>query len=242
MAESTGMTIGTDTEKKLAIVFGSGPGIGEATVNTLADAGWEVVGLGRDDCDLADLAAVAALAEDLAERYPRIDAIIHAAGIWHDENEAFVNRDLEDYDPAWIAATMNVGITSFMMLTARLMPNLPRDGAVVGISAMFEGELRNNKGDAASGWLPYYTSKRAMEDFLVGLAQDYPIGPRVYGVSPGDTMTPAMEKYFPKVAKDSQPAHSVSLLVEHLLKGDSPYHSGDIVAVKAKTAGTGYHS
>ena len=47
---------------------------------------------------------------------------------------------------------------------------------------------------------------------------------------------------FPKVAKDSQPAHSVSLLVEHLLKGDSPYHSGDIVAVKAKTAGTGYHS
>ena len=234
------VTVPSANEQKTAIVVGNGPGIGEAIVNTLSEEGWQVVGIGRNECDLSDLGAVADLADRLRGEHIKIDALIHAAGIWHDEEEAFVNRDMEDYDPGWIAATMNVGVTSFMILTARLLPNMARDGAVIGISAMFEESTRDSR--AASGWLPYYTSKRAMEDFIVGLGQDYPSGPRVYGIAPGDTATPAMEKFFPDAAQAAQPAHSVALLAQHLLKGDSPYQIGDIVAVKSKTAGKGYHA
>lgn len=127
-----------------------------------------------------------------------------------------------------------------MILTAQLLPNMARDGAVIGISAMFKEGVHDTH--AASGWLPYYTSKRAMEDFIVGLAQDYRAGPRAYGIAPGDTATPAMAKFFPDVAKAAQPAHSVALLVQHLLRGDSPYQIGDIVAVKSRTSGKGYHA
>lgn len=235
-----------EEQRKLAIVFGVGPGIGLEIVNTLQKLQWQVVAVSRDDCDLADLDAVARYADELRAQYPVVHAVVHAAGIWHDEQEAFVNRDLEDYDPAWIAATMNVGVTSFMMLAAKLLPNIAREGFVIGISAMFEiGAHRTVDAPdihAASGWLPYYTSKRALEDFLVGLAQDYRSGPLVYGIAPGDTNTPAMEQFFPEIASTAQPAHSVSLLVEHLLQGDAPYHSGDIIAVKARISGKGYHS
>jgi NAD(P)-dependent dehydrogenase (short-subunit alcohol dehydrogenase family) len=89
--------------------------------------------------------------------------------------------------------------------------------------------------------LPYYTSKRALEDFLTGLAEDYKSGPRVYGISPSDTNTPAYATFFPDDAKDAQPPNSISVLVDHLISGESPYHSGDIIVVKHKKAAKGFH-
>ncbi len=220
--------------KKTAIITGANSGIGEVVVKTLKDAGWRVVGLTSEDCDMSDLVATAELADKLREEHLKVDALIHVAGIWHSDDEAFVHRDLEDYSSAWIAATMNVGVTSFMILTARLLPNLAKDGVVIGVSGTFT--------EGASGWLPYYTSKRALEDFLVGLSQDYPIGPKVYGISPADTNTAAFAKFFPDDAKDAQPRNSISTLVEHVVNGNSPYETGDIIAVKDKTAGKGYHA
>lgn len=204
--------------KKTAIITGANSGIGEAIVHTLSDAGWNVVGLTRDDCDLSDLKATAELVEKLRQEVPVIDVLIHAAGVYHSQNETQYHRDLEDYDPEWIAATMNVSVTSFMVLAGGLLPNMAKDGAVIGIGGTFEA--------GASGWLPYYTSKRALEDFLTGLAEDYKSGPRVYGISPFDT---------------TDAAENVSLLVDHLISGESPYHSGDIIVVKHKKAAKGFH-
>src|SRR5690349_1992935 len=101
-------------EKKTAIVTGANSGIGEAIVTALHVAGWKVVGLTRADCDLSDLAAAEDYANKLADEYPAINALIHVAGIYHSEDEAFGRHDLEDYDAQWITATMNVGVTSFM--------------------------------------------------------------------------------------------------------------------------------
>jgi len=221
-------------DKRTAIVTGANSGIGEAIIKAMQAGGWNVIGLTRGDCDLSDLAAVEALAQKIQDEVPVINALIHVAGIYHSEDEAFGRHDLEDYETKWITATMNVGVTSFMVLTSKLLPNIARDGVVIGITGTFE-----NTG--ASGWLPYYTSKRALEDFLVGLSQDYKSGPRVYGISPSDTNTPAYVKFFPDDAKDAQPSTSISLLVEHLLEGDSPYHNGDIIVVKNKKAAKGFH-
>lgn len=219
--------------KKTAIVTGASSGIGKAVVRTFTEAGWNVVGLTSKDCDLSDLVATADLADKLRNEVPIVDALVHVAGVYHDKDEAFVHRDLEDYSPEWITAIMNVGVTSIMVLTSRLLPNIAKDGMVIGISGTFEG--------GASGWLPYYTSKRALEDFLVGLAQDYKSGPSVYGIAPSDTATPAYHKFFPDDVKNAQPANSVSLLVEHIVTGESPYHSGDIIVVKHKKAAKGFH-
>lgn len=220
-------------DQKTAIITGANSGIGEAIVQTLSDAGWRVVGLTREDCDLSDLGAVAGLAQKLAEEVPVVNALIHVAGVYHSQDEAFYHRDLEDYSPEWIATTMNVGVTSFMILAAALLPNMAKAGVVIGISSTFES--------GASGWLPYYTSKRALEDFLVGLADDYKSGPLVYGISPSDTNTPSYATFFPDDAKDAQPPNSISVLVEHLISGESPYHSGGIIVVKHKKAAKGFH-
>lgn len=220
-------------EQKTAIITGANSGIGEAISQTLSDAGWKVIGLTREDCDLSDLTAVAELAQKLAEEVPIVNALIHVAGMYHAGDEVFYHRDLEDYSPEWIAGAMNVGVTSFMVLAARLMPNIAKDGAVIGISGTFES--------GASGWLPYFTSKRALEDFLAGLADDYKSGPNVFGISPSDTNTPTYERFFPEDAKDAQPPNSISVLVEHLISGESPYHSGDIIVVKHKKAAKGFH-
>jgi 3-oxoacyl-[acyl-carrier protein] reductase len=220
-------------EKKTAIVTGASSGIGEAIVKTLGDAGWNVVALTSDNCNLADLEATAALADRLRDEYIKVDALIHVAAFWHDDQEAFANRDLEDYDPALVAATMNVGVTSFMMLAAKLLPVIAKDGLVIGISGIFP--------HGASGWLPYVTSKRALEDFLVGLAQDYPTGPRIFGISPGHTATTSFKQFFPQEAAKAQPPNSISLLIEHIITGESHYVSGDIIVVKDKKAAKGYH-
>jgi NAD(P)-dependent dehydrogenase (short-subunit alcohol dehydrogenase family) len=219
---------------KTAIVTGASSGIGRAIVKSLDAKGWKVIGLTRRDIDLSDPRKTAHAAEKLADKHLKIDALIHVAGIRHDGEKAMANRDLEDYDYKEISEAMNVGITSFMILSAALLPKLAKNGAVIGISGTFES--------GASGWLPYYTSKRALEDYLVGLAEDYPDGPRVYGVSPSDTATPAFEKFFPEDAAAAQPAEAVAEIVAGLALGDLPYKSGDMIRVKAGKHSAGFHS
>lgn len=219
---------------KQVVITGVSSGIGQATARAFRAAGWQVSGLSHAEMDLANTAATAQKAAELAERLTHIDALIHVAGIWHDADKAFSNRDLEDYTPAEIVRTMHVGLTSFMLLAAALLPKLKKDGAVVGVSGTF--------GDGASGWLPYYTSKRGLEDFLVGLAQDYPSGPRVYAVSPADTATPAYKKFFPEYIEEAQPAERVAELLLALVEGKTPYASGDVVEIRAGKHAKHYHA
>lgn len=219
---------------KTAILTGASSGIGRAIHKELASQGWEVIALTRGELDLAKLDDVAREARKLAEKKPQLDALIHVAGIWHDAEKVLANHDLEDFTPHQIADTMNVGVTSFMILAALLLPKLTKTGLVVGISGTFE-----NVG--ASGWLPYYTSKRALEDFLVGLAQDYPNGPYVYGVSPSDTATPVYKKFYPEYAAVGQPPEVVAELVIRLAGGELAYKTGDIIKIRNSKHSAGYH-
>lgn len=218
---------------KTAIITGISSGIGRAIAKQLQTRGWEVVGLTRGEIDLAHLDQVAAEAKKLADDMPKVDALIHVAGIWHDAERAFAHLDLEDFSPDQIAATMNVGVTSFIILAAALLPKLTKTGVVIGISGTFES--------GASGWLPYYTSKRALEDFLIGLAQDYPKGPRVFGISPADTATPAYKKFYPDDVADAQPPEVVADLVAKLLEGSPAYKSGHIIELRYGKPAAGFH-
>jgi len=119
-----------------------------------------------------------------------------------------------------------------MVLLAELLPHMDH-GTVLGISGTFE--------DGASGWLPYYTSKRALEDFLMGLSQDTP-NVKVYGISPSDTATTAYDKFYPEYANQSQPPEAVADLVLLLLHGDHQYKSGDIIELKRGHRRVAFHA
>lgn len=62
---------------------------------------------------------------------------------------------------------------------------------VINLSGTFE--------NGGKGWLPYYVSKRALEDLTVGLAQELEDkNIQVNCISPSDTATTSYEKFFPE--------------------------------------------
>jgi len=218
---------------KVAIVTGGSSGIGRAIIKSLRDIDWKVIAPSRADINLANLDDVTKASEKLAGELDKVDALIHVAGVWHDESAVHANKDLEDFTPQQIADTIAVGLTSFMIIAAKFLPKLAKDGAVIGITGTFA--------DGSSGWLPYYTSKRAQEDFLVGLAQDYPSGPRVFGISPADTATDAYKKFYPQYADQAQSPEAIASLCLQLVTGQGHHQNGDIIEIRNGMMTKGYH-
>jgi NAD(P)-dependent dehydrogenase (short-subunit alcohol dehydrogenase family) len=216
--------------KKQAFLTGGSSGIGKAVAAVLKAHDWEVVAPSHTELNLSDLDAVTKYATQLQSQH--FDAFVHLAGIWHNATEALAGRQLSAFTAKQISDTMNVGVTSVMVLLATLLPQMDK-GAVVGISGTFES--------GGAGWLPYFTSKRALEDFLVGLSQDMP-AVKVYGVSPSDTATDVYAHFYPEYLAESQPPQVVAELVLKLLTGDHGYKSGDIVVIKNSQPHVGFHA
>jgi NAD(P)-dependent dehydrogenase (short-subunit alcohol dehydrogenase family) len=112
----------------LVLVTGATDGIGRETARQLAARGAEVVVHGRDAArveavggahgavaDLASLAAVRGLAADLLARFPRIDAVVHNAGV-------FAKRRVETVDG--FELTNAVHHLAPLLLTHLLLPAL----------------------------------------------------------------------------------------------------------------------
>jgi NAD(P)-dependent dehydrogenase (short-subunit alcohol dehydrogenase family) len=140
---------------KIAILTGASSGIGRAIDERLLSEGWRAVRLNHHitgkqpdeyKIDLNDLTATAQLGKQLASELEHIDAFIHVAGIWHDAHEVLAGKKLADFMPTQIAESMNVGVTSAMVLCNALLPRI-QSGTVIGISGTFA--------DGAAGWLPY---------------------------------------------------------------------------------------
>ena len=67
---------------------------------------------------------------------------------------------------------------------------------MINLSGTFE--------NGAKGWLPYFVSKRAIEDLTLGLAQELEEKDiQVNCISPSDTATEAYAKFFPQYMNDA---------------------------------------
>jgi len=225
---------------KTAVITGISSGIGQAIKQKMEQDGWKVIGISRHlpldgsgyEADLSLLESVEPVATRAGEEHGPIDAFIHVAGVWHDEHASLAGKKLHEFTTQEIVKTMNVGVTSAMVMSARLVPFMSHQASMLFISGAFE--------DGGANWLPYYTSKRALEDFIVGLASDE-MNLRVYGVSPGDTATESLKKFYPDSFNSAQPPEKVANVCMDLINDRLSASTGTIVEVKNGTIGLGYH-
>lgn len=225
---------------KVAVVTGLSSGIGQAIKAALERDGWRVVGVSRHipleydgyEVDLSMLESVEPVAVRIGEECGPIDAFFHVAGVWHDENGVLAGKRLDEFSTAQIIKTMNVGVTSAMVMSARLAPFMAENGTMLYISGTFQ--------DGGANWLPYYTSKRALEDFVKGFAEDES-KLRIFGVSPCPTATDSYKTYYPNESGHAQSPESVAKICKDLVDGVLSAASGTIVEVRDGKPGMGYH-
>ncbi|GHE13679.1 SDR family NAD(P)-dependent oxidoreductase [Klenkia taihuensis] len=187
----------TDT---VVLVTGGGTGIGRAITDAFLDAGATVVITGRRrerleqalegrpadravavPADVSDGAAVAALVEQVVERFGRLDVVVpNAAGY-----ESGPLTELSD--EAW-AALRATNVDGFFHLAKAVLPHLAASGGNLVAVSSVSGD-RGDWGQAA-----YNATKAAISNFVRSLALDWGAeGVRLNAVAPAFTLTELTE-------------------------------------------------
>ncbi|WP_432479088.1 SDR family NAD(P)-dependent oxidoreductase [Nocardioides sp. GXQ0305] len=200
-----------------AVVTGASSGLGTQTARELAGLGAHVHLVVRDAakgeavraglaaehgdsftlhvCDLADLAAVRSLADDLAAADLPLAALVHNAG-------ALPATRTES--PQGHELTMALHVLSPVLLTERLLAGLAGHGTrvvMVTSGGMYAQRLRDDDPDyvrdAYSGTTAYARSKRAQVELLPVLQRRWE-ALRVYATHPGWADTPGVLESLPR--------------------------------------------
>ena len=156
--------------------------------------------------------------------------IANVAGVWHNSERAYQGPRLNETPTAEIIEVLDVGIRAPMILTARLLGGMieRRSGHVLNISGTFSS--------GGATWLHYYVSKKAIEEFTKGLAQelrDYEI--QVNCISPADVATEPYKNFYPEYAASAlQPAEIAEVALE-LLSPACRHISGQIIEVRNRS-------
>ena len=187
---------------RAAVVTGAGRGIGAATAVALAEAGADVLISSRTaeqlaevaalveaagrravavPADLDDLEATAALADQAAEAFGRLDIVVNNVG-------GTMPRAYLDTSPRFLEAAFHFNVSTAHALTRAAVPHmLEHDGgAVVSISSAM-GRT------AGRGFLAYGTAKAALAHFTRLAATDLAPRIRVNAIAVGSVATSALE-------------------------------------------------
>lgn len=236
---------------KFAVVTGASTGIGRAVAVELGKQGCFVFLVARSGdklnktkelvektggeasiviCDLSK-PDFTELVEVIKDKTNKLDYLFNIAGTWHGINEVYADKDFETFSERVIKDTFNVGLISPVLLSHSLIPLMTKGSSIINLSGTFE--------DGAKGWLPYFVSKRGIEDLTIGLSEELKEkGINVNCVSPSDTATEEYKKYFPEYAKDAQTPEEVARFVIEVSQKDI---SGKIFIIKSGKSSEGFH-
>lgn len=226
---------GVQTEK-IAIVTGASTGIGKTVAKQLAKTGYRVILVARSSdklaqvtkeieaeggkadyyrIDLADELNIKGFLNEIEDNvktgnYPKIDALVNIAGVWHDQTQVLANTDFETFSPETIQNTYAVGFIAPTLLVHGLIPFMKKGSHIINLSGTFE--------NGAKGWLPYYASKKGLEALTYGLAEELKDkGIFVNGISPSDTSTEEYKKWFPQYINEALNPEKIAELVSKFL-------------------------
>lgn len=180
------------TAQKVALVTGAARGIGAATANRFAEAGYAVVGadvIGPEEqaaypvrrCDVSEEAAVRALVKETVDSHGRIDVLANVAGI-------VLVKPLEETTWDEFRRIVDVNLGGTFLLCKHVLPTMKpqRSGAIVNMASV-SGHVGQT--DHAI----YGATKGAILSFCRALAWEVaPFGIRVNSVSPGSVDTPML--------------------------------------------------
>ena len=216
--------------EKVALITGASSGLGRAVSVALGKAGFHLILTGRSKtelektqsliknsvvvpADLSNLLAINRLIGNIKNLTKRVDVLVNLAGIWHGQNEVYAAKDIEKFEQKVILDTFMVGTVAPTLLVHGLLPLMPAGSKIINISGTFES--------GAKGWLPYYVSKRAIEDLTIGLAQELERkGIQVNAISPSDCATTAYKKYFPQYINEAIAPEKVAQFIVDLCQKD----------------------
>jgi NAD(P)-dependent dehydrogenase (short-subunit alcohol dehydrogenase family) len=185
---------------QVAIVTGASSGIGFGTAVKLAEMGMAVLGVGRDDAKLAQLAKaidaperVATLAVDLTQddapkrvvdlavsRWGQIDFLINNAGVGSP-------KPLHETDDASLDYFLGLMLRAPFRLARDVLPHMKPGSAIINVTSTFAmiGGRRGGAYSAAKGGLTALTMHIACQYGAQGI--------RCNAVAPGVTVTPMTE-------------------------------------------------
>jgi NAD(P)-dependent dehydrogenase (short-subunit alcohol dehydrogenase family) len=239
-------------KNKRAVITGASTGIGQAIAQAIASEGGYVGLLGRDTdglqqtsetiksiggqskifiADLRNEDDINQSCSAVLKTLGGVDIVANVAGVWHDATTVYYGPHLDGTPSAQINEVLDVGIRAPMLLTRLLLPAMieKKSGKVLNISGTFS--------HGGSGWLHYYVSKKAIEYFTIGLADEmrqHQI--QVNCISPSDVATEALKKFFPEDAKTALDPQEVAKLALFLLSEDAWHITGQIVVIKSNIA------
>lgn len=233
---------------KTAIITGASTGIGRAIAVKFATEGANVIlvarskdrlqetlkqveskgGMGKYFCvDLRSVDEIKKFTTEIKKSEGEINIVVNVAGIWHSADKAFSGIDFADYSTDEILDTYAVGLIAPTILAHELVSQMKKGDHIINISGTFE--------DGAKGWLPYFVSKKGIEDLTIGLADELSNQQiHVNCISPSDTASEAYKKYFPKYATPdiALEPEEVANSTLSLISTKSENNSGQIIVVK----------
>lgn len=172
--------------------------------------------------DLSKISSVNKLIQLIKNKTKKIDILVNVAGIWHGKNQVYADKDFDTFPQKVILNTFTVGTTAPALLAHAFIPLMPQNSKIINISGTFE--------NGAKGWLPYYVSKKAIEDLTIGLAEELKDKKiQVNCLSPSDTATKPYKRFFPEYASDALSPEEIAKQTAYLCSSNI---TGKVIVMK----------